>query len=873
MEITTPMMAQYFKIKEQYKDCILMYRLGDFYEMFYEDAEKASQVLEIALTARNSGKGQKAPMCGVPFHAADSYIARLVSDGNKVAICEQAEDPKNAKGIVKREVIRVVTPGTILDDSVLSARTMNYMCCIYKVYENMAVAFAEASTGEILATFIADDKNCDSLISELERFSPVEIIMNADSFHHRQLKEYIDGKLHAMAFTCPEGWFDYDFSIDVLQKHFGHKADDVSQNDLVTGALGCLMHYLKETQKAPLTYISDINFYHVNEFMEMDATAQRNLELLESMRDKNKRSNLLGILDKTKTSMGLRTLKKWIIQPLLNVTKITERQEAVEELMKDPVIKDELCEQLKKVYDIERLMGKVSLGTANPKDLLTLKVSFANLPKIKQLLKNFSRPMLSSIAQHMDTLEDMWQYIERAIDNEAPISVREGRIIKKGFCEELDKLNADAKGGREWIAQLEAKERERTGIKNLKVGFNKVFGYYIEVSNSNLDKVPENYMRKQTLTGGERFITPELKEKEEIVLGAQEKVNELEYRTFVEVRNTINDQITRIQKTARQVAVVDVLASFAEVAVKNGYCMPTVTKDTSIDIKMGRHPVVEQMMAGGLFVPNDTFLNTKDDRFYIITGPNMAGKSTYMRQVALIVLMAQIGSFVPAKSCVVGIVDKIFTRVGASDDLSAGQSTFMVEMSEVAAILKNATSKSLLILDEIGRGTSTYDGLSIAWAVIEYCCKKIGAKALFATHYHELTELEGKIEGVKNYCVAVKKRGDEITFLRKIIRGGADQSYGIEVAKIAGVPTGVIRRAKFILQEMEESDVNKSESIAALGGDKSKEQEEEAGQIRFTSLVGDDIVEELKKMDVTTLTPIEALNILYDLHKRASEVS
>ncbi len=854
----TPMMKQYVSIKKQCPDTILMYRLGDFYEMFFEDAILASKELEITLTGRDCGQEERAPMCGVPFHAADSYISKLVSKGHRVAICEQVEDPKLTKGIVKREIIRVVTPGTILDDSLLSSRTTNYMASIYREGDTSGITFADVSTGEILGTTLFDDPNCEKLIGELSRFSPVEIALGGAAIGNKKIDRFINGQTSALVFTYDAGEIEKTAG-DVLKAQLKNSYDITEKALKISTA--ALIDYLIETQKAPLVHLSEINIYTSQEFVDINAASQRNLELVETMRDKEKRGSLFWVLDHTKTAMGARMLKQWILRPLINAAAINNRLCAVEEIHADLSWREELSEALSGVYDIERLMSRVSLGTANARDLSAMRVSFSKLPYLSKLLNRARSTMLQNQAASLDTLDDLYDLLCRAIVDEPPLSLRDGGLIKEGFNEEIDSLRLAATDGKSYIAGLEAREREKTGIKNLKVKYNKVFGYYIEVSASNLSKVPEDYIRKQTITNGERYITAELKEIESTVVGASEKLVALEYAEFVNVRNRICEQIERISKTAHAIATTDALYSLATAAVKNNYTKPTVNLSDKLCIVDGRHPVVEKVLSDSLFVPNDAQLDCGENRIAVITGPNMAGKSTYMRQTAIIALMAQVGSFVPAKSCECGIVDKIFTRIGASDDLASGQSTFMLEMNEVSHILKNATKKSLCILDEIGRGTSTFDGLSIAWAVIEYIANKVGAKTLFATHYHELTALENTIAGVKNYNTACKKRGDDITFLRKIVRGGTDDSFGIEVAKLAGVPETVIKRAKEVLKSVE------SEAPSEVGKNIAERNEQEDTQIAFSMVENSALSEALKQIDVTTLTPIEALNKLYELQK------
>ena len=826
MAALTPMMQQYMAIKEQYKDCILFYRLGDFYEMFYDDALTASRELEITLTGKNCGQEERAPMCGVPYHAVDVYLNKLVAKGYKVAICEQAEDPKQAKGIVKREVIRIVTPGTNLSQQALDEGRNNYLMCL--VYDNnqFGLAITDISTGDFYTTEVATLKE---LYDEIHRFSPSEIICN-DSFYMSgaSLDDFKD-RLHVSVSTLDTWYMDEAVSVQKIKEHFKVASlDGLGLTDFPSGtlAVGALLLYLYETQKNTLDNLTKITPYRSGGYMIIDSATNRNLELIETLREKQKKGSLLWVLDKTKTAMGARLMRNWIEQPLIEKKKITARQDAVEELYNDMITREEIREYLNAVYDLERLVTRISYRTANPRDLIAFKTSLGMIPPVKQLLSQAKSAELKEIDERMDCLEDIYDLIEKSIQDEPPIMIREGGMIKEGYNEDVDKFRLSRTEGKTWLAELEAREKEKTGIKNLRVRYNKVFGYYLEVTNSYKELVPEDWTRKQTLANAERYITPELKDLEDMILGAEDKLAALEYDLYCEVRDSIGEQVVRIQETAKAIAHLDVLASLACVAQSNDYVRPSINTKGVIDIQGGRHPVVEKMNNNQMFIDNDTYLDNKNHRISIITGPNMAGKSTYMRQSALIVLMAQIGSFVPAKSANIGIVDRIFTRVGASDDLASGQSTFMVEMTEVANILRNATSRSLLILDEIGRGTSTFDGLSIAWAVVEHISnpKLLGAKTLFATHYHELTELEGKLDSVNNYCIAVREQGDDIIFLRKIIRGGADKSYGIQVARLAGVPDSVIDRAKEISSWLEETDVtDKAKNLQVRTSAKKKE--------------------------------------------------
>ncbi len=882
MAALTPMMQQYMAIKEQYKDCILFYRLGDFYEMFYDDALTASRELEITLTGKNCGQEERAPMCGVPYHAVDVYLNKLVAKGYKVAICEQAEDPKQAKGIVKREVIRIVTPGTNLSQQALDEGRNNYLMCLVYDDNQFGLAITDISTGDFYTTEVATLKE---LYDEIHRFSPSEIICN-DSFYMSgaSLDDFKD-RLHVSVSTLDTWYMDEAVSVQKIKEHFKVASlDGLGLTDFPSGtlAVGALLLYLYETQKNTLDNLTKITPYRSGGYMIIDSATNRNLELIETLREKQKKGSLLWVLDKTKTAMGARLMRNWIEQPLIEKKKITARQDAVEELYNDMITREEIREYLNAVYDLERLVTRISYRTANPRDLIAFKTSLGMIPPVKQLLSQAKSAELKEIDERMDCLEDIYDLIEKSIQDEPPIMIREGGMIKEGYNEDVDKFRLSRTEGKTWLAELEAREKEKTGIKNLRVRYNKVFGYYLEVTNSYKELVPEDWTRKQTLANAERYITPKLKELEDMILGAEDKLAALEYDLYCEVRDSIGEQVVRIQETAKAIAHLDVLASLACVAQSNDYVRPSINTKGVIDIQGGRHPVVEKMNNNQMFIDNDTYLDNKNHRISIITGPNMAGKSTYMRQSALIVLMAQIGSFVPAKSANIGIVDRIFTRVGASDDLASGQSTFMVEMTEVANILRNATSRSLLILDEIGRGTSTFDGLSIAWAVVEHISnpKLLGAKTLFATHYHELTELEGKLDSVNNYCIAVREQGDDIIFLRKIIRGGADKSYGIQVARLAGVPDSVIDRAKEISGWLEETDVtDKAKNLQVRTSAKKKEVVREAvpaeKQMSLFDIYPADhpVLKELAGLDVSNMTPIQALNTLYELQKRLKETN
>jgi len=862
-------MRQYFDIKEQYKDCILFFRLGDFYEMFFNDAEIASRELEITLTGRDCGLDEKAPMCGVPFHSAETYISKLINRGFKVAICEQVEDPALAKGIVKRDVIRVVTPGTIIESSMLDGKKNNYLMCICKRNFCFGISTVDISTGEFSAANINWGNTPAKLIDEIARFSPSEIIVNSELYNDAGLLENIKKRFEAYISTLDDSCFEDSFAALKVKSYFQDADILEKEADLLVNSSGALLEYLEQTQKAAIEHIKTIDIYKLEEFMALDISTRRNLELTETIREKSRKGTLLWVLDKTMTPMGGRMLKKWIEQPLKNMPDIQERLYAVREFKEKFMVRMEIRELLKRVHDIERLAGKIALGNANCRDLISLKNSIGQIPYIKNIMKECGAELNKRNHESLDTLEDVFALIDKSIIDDPPVTVKEGGIIKPGYNEEVDRLRRAGSEGKDWVASLENSEREKTGIKNLKIGFNRVFGFYIEVTKSNYHLVPKDYIRKQTLANCERYVTQELKGIEDMILGAEEKSIRLEYQLFMEIKDGIAAQINRLKDTARSIAEIDAICALAETADRESYCMPEITTEDVIEIADGRHPVVEKMLGKGQFVPNDTLLDMNENRISIITGPNMAGKSTYLRQVALIALMAQMGSFVPAKEAKIGIIDRIFTRVGASDDLAAGQSTFMVEMSEVANILNNATSRSLLILDEIGRGTSTYDGLSIAWSVIEYISdtERLGCRTLFATHYHELTELEGKIGGIKNYCISIKEKGDDIIFLRKIIRGGADDSYGIQVAKLAGVPLPVIEKAKDILKDLEDADISKK-----AGRPRRKTMPME-GQVSLflpygVSKDGEEVIREIKSLDIPALTPLEALNILYRLQQR-----
>lgn len=856
----TPMMKQYFEIKNKYKDYILFYRLGDFYEMFYEDAKLASRELELTLTGRDCGQEERAPMCGVPFHSYEGYVARLIRKGYKVAICEQIGDPKTTKGLVKREIVRMITPGTLIDASMLDENNNNFLACIYSDSQAAAVCFADISTGQVFATAC---EQREELYSELGRFTPREVLLGGAGCVDTALQTFISKRLEGICSPLPENCFDEHASAAKIEEQFHIKdfsAAGMDGQPLLLQCIGGLLSYLAETQKTSLPCLGKLEVYRRGQYMELDLNARRNLELCETMRGKEKRGSLLWVIDRTKTAMGSRLIRQWLEKPLLNPLHIKKRQDAVGELAKDVMLRSTLGDVLKKVFDMERLISRVVYGTANCRDLRALQVAAECLPDLHEAVRPLTAPLSKELFSRLDLLEDVRDAIACAVVDDPPVSVRDGGFIRPGYHPEIDELRDLSSGGKGRIVEIEQRERERTGIKTLKIRYNRVFGYYIEVTKSFLSQVPEDYIRKQTLANAERYITGELKDLESTVLGAQERLTALEYDLFVELRQRVAAQVHRIQRTAQAVAHLDVLGSLAELAAEQNYVCPEVDFSGVIEIKNGRHPVVERVLEGSLFIPNDTRLDSGENRVAIITGPNMAGKSTYMRQVAIITILAQMGSFVPAASARIGVVDRVFTRVGASDDLASGQSTFMVEMSEVADILRFATKNSLLILDEIGRGTSTYDGMSIARAVLEYAAdkRKIGARTLFATHYHELTVLEDLVEGVKNYNIAVKKRGDDITFLRKIVSGGADESFGIEVAKLAGVPNAVIKRAKAVLKDLE-SNMPKIEV-------REVEKEEET-QISMLDIGSNQVADRLRTMQVETMTPIEAMNALYELKK------
>ena len=877
LDSLTPMMKMYLETKKQHDDCIIFYRLGDFYEMFFDDATTASKEMEITLTGKSCGLEERAPMCGVPYHAVDSYINLLVTKGYKVCIVEQTEDPAQAKGLVKREVVRIVTPGTNLNTAAMDEGRNNYIMSIAYIGGKFGISIADVTTGDYYVTEVTTERN---VVDEINKFMPSEIICNHSFLMSGMDIDDLKDRLSISVFELEEWYFDEEICSDVLKEHFGMvdlAGLGISNMSLGIIASGSLLKYLYETQKNSLSHMTKLIPYSTSTFMILDTSTRRNLELCETLREKQKKGSLLWVLDKTKTAMGARTLRNYIEQPLISKEEIINRQKVIEELNKSMITRDELREYLAPIYDLERLLSKISYRSANPRDLIAFKTSLSMLPHIKNIIMDFKSPLFKDIYNRLDVLEDITTLISESIMDDPPINIKEGGIIRTGYNEEIDRLRNAKTEGKTWLAEMEASEKESTGIKNLKIKYNKVFGYYIEVSNSFKDQVPDYYVRKQTLTNAERYTTDKLKELEDVIMGAEDKLFSLEYNIFTAIRDEIFNQINRIQQTAKAVAQIDVFASLAFVADRNHYVKPKINEKGVIDIKDGRHPVVEKMMPDNTFIANNTFLDMNNNRLAIITGPNMAGKSTYMRQTALIVLMAQIGSFVPAKYANISICDKIFTRVGASDDLASGQSTFMVEMTEVANILRNATANSLLILDEIGRGTSTFDGLSIAWAVVEHICDKklLGAKTLFATHYHELTELEGTLPGVNNYCISVKEQGDDIVFLRKIVAGGADKSYGIQVAKLAGVPESVLNRAKELVNELSNADITvKAKEIAAnlQPGNNvlpTINDDLEAHQMTlFDTVREDDIIKELQEIDLGTMTPIDGLNYLYKLQNQ-----
>lgn len=878
MAALTPMMQQYVEVKEKYKDCILFYRIGDFYEMFFEDAITASKVLEITLTGKDCGQEERAPMCGVPYHACDVYLNKLIENGFKVAICEQVEDPKLAKGLVKRDVIRVVTPGTNMSQAILDENTNNYLMSIYLSKDMSGVSVVDITTGEFKTCHIS---SIAKLADEINKYSPSEIIGNDDFLNAPLDFEYMKDRQKIAISKTPEHYFNQSICEDVISRQLGTNnmaglgLSDMPESIYSTGAL---LQYLHETQKNSLEHINKLEIYSIDDYMIIDSSTRRNLELTETLRDKNKKGSLLWVLDKTKTAMGARLLKNYIEQPLIMEDEINNRLDAIEAFNNDVITRDEIREYLNPIYDMERLMTRISLRTANPRDLIAFKSSLKLLPFIKRLVAAFDTTLFKKMYEDLDELTDLYELLESSINEDPPILIREGGIFKDGYLNDIDVLKNAKTDGKTWLADLEAREREKTGIKNLKVKYNKVFGYYFEVTNSFKSLVPEYFIRKQTLANAERYTSKELDELAGTIIGSEDKLTALEYQEYVKLRDRLAGELVRVQKTAHCIAVLDVMASLSYVAVANNYIRPEISTDGVIDIKDGRHPVVEKMTANDMFIANDTYLNNLESRISIITGPNMAGKSTYMRQTALIVLMAQIGSFVPASHAHIGICDRIFTRVGASDDLASGQSTFMVEMSEVANILRNATKNSLLILDEIGRGTSTYDGLSIAWAVVEYISNSelLGAKTLFATHYHELTELEGKLSSVNNYCIAVKEDGDDIVFLRKIIKGGADRSYGIQVAKLAGVPDIVIKRANEICNTLIDADINTKIKDIKVRNDfsdsKSKKNNKADGQMSlFADFNESAIIQEIKTADLGNMTPMKALLYLNELQERLNK--
>ena len=862
----TPMMEQYFEVKNQYRDYLLFYRLGDFYEMFFDDAILVSRELELTLTGRDCGEPERAPMCGVPFHSSETYIGRLIEKGYKVAICEQVEDPATAKGLVRREVVRVVTPGTLIETNLLTEQKNNYLCALYMGEFAYGVCFADISTAQVYATSF-DGPNMDArLKNDLGTYAPREILCNLSRTHMGEIGEFINSRMETMLGDAQASRFDLDLAKERVRAQFADSIrPETLQDDALVRAVGAVLNYLVETEKSDISYIKNLNVYSDGQYLEMDINTRRNLELTECMRTKEKKGSLLWVLDKTKTAAGARMLRKWVEHPLIKPSEIVLRPSAVAELCENFMLREELGELLSHVLDLERLITRIVYGSANGKDLRAVSNTAMVLPEVHSLLLGCKSDELCRICSALDQLVDVRDLITSAICEEPPFSLREGGIIAEGYDADVDRLRSIMKDGKSWIEKIEAEERIQTGIKNLKVSYNKVFGYYIEVTRSFLDQVPERYIRKQTLANCERYITQELKDMEATILGAADKICAIEYELFQKVRTYVAEQSARIQKTAALLAELDVYLSLATVASRNKYICPEVDQSDVIEIKDGRHPVVEQFVKDTYFVPNDVKLDTSANRLMLITGPNMAGKSTYMRQVALITVMAQIGSFVPANEARIGVVDKVFTRVGASDDLASGQSTFMLEMNEVSYILKNATRRSLIIYDEVGRGTSTFDGMSIARAIVEYTnSRKIGAKTLFATHYHELTVMEDEFEGIVNYNIAAKKRGDSITFLRKIVRGSTDDSYGIEVAKLAGLPNEVIKRAREVLASVEAT----SKAISENNGGKQKNTPADDGMISLDDCVNEQVIAELKAVDINTLSPFECMSFLFDLKKR-----
>ena len=857
----TPMMLQYLEVKKQYPDAFLFYRLGDFYEMFFDDAKEASKLLELTLTGRDCGEAERAPMCGVPYHAADTYISRLVAKGHKVVICEQVEDPAKAKGLVKRDIVRIVTPGTVTDNSMLDDKRYNYLSAVCLRGNEAAVAFADASTGDVNVTLLKGSDVVNKIITESEAYAPREVLLNVPISEHKNLREYYQDRLHAVINDAKEDAFSYENAVLTVKRQFGkNRIEQVLENPVIVSCVGALIAYIAESQKTDASYIKNINVYTDGQFLELDPNTRRNLELCETMRTKEKKGSLLWVLDRTKTSMGARLLRKWLELPLVNSHYITKRQDAIGEFKDSYMLREEIGEALRSVLDIERLMAKIVYGTANARDLRAIADTISVVTPIIELMQDVQCEELVNLRSGFDPLTELIEGLRFSIVEQPPLTVREGGMIARGVSEELDRLHELLENSKKYLEQLVEEEREATGISKLKWGYNRVFGYYIEITNANKGDLPDYYIRKQTLSGAERYITPKLKELESEILGASEKVCALEYDIFCQLRDRTAQYTDIIQSNASLLALLDVYVSLGDVASRNNYVRPEIGYDDIISISDGRHPVVEQFVRDSYFVPNDTELDTKGNRLMLITGPNMAGKSTYMRQVALITLMAQIGSFVPASDAHIGIVDKLFTRVGASDDLASGQSTFMLEMNEVAYILKNATKRSLIIYDEIGRGTSTFDGMSIAKAVAEYTAgKKLGAKTLFATHYHELTALENEIDGVVNYNIAAKKKGDDIIFLRKIIKGSADESYGIEVAKLAGVPNEVIKRAKDVLSAIESGNVYRPEKV--------EKDDQLSLNVSFEDMQNAEIADKIRACDINTLTPIEALNFIFELKK------